>query len=224
VAGVLAWSFWSRLQAPVPSVERSEVAPFVRVTVPGQGSADQILQERASLYDPTPLFFPTEWNYGQRPLPDALRRQPGQVFGSFEPRLTFDGAAMRVFGHETVPVPEKLSDVLMQGNEAPFAGFGRVDISRAALAERVAAVGVTRLADGKTVIEEELKDLQVPRPDFGPMEFLVLVGKEGMIMDPVLLVSSGREDIDVFFRAYLVKNSRLGYRLTAGQYRVWLGP
>lgn len=221
---VAAWALWSRTHVPDPGALPRGPGAFVRVTAPGGGAVDQVLKERASLYDPTPLFFPTEWNYGQRALPAGLRKQPGQVFGSFEPKYTFDGPALKVYGAETTPAPEKLSDVLVQGNEAPFAGFGQIDVPRPPLEGRAAFLEVKELANSKIAISQSLKEFSPPRLDYAPIEFLLVVGSAGIIGDPVLTSGSGWEEVDSFARTYIVKTFRLGERLTPGRYRVVLGP
>jgi len=42
--------------------------------------------------------------------------------------------------------------------------------------------------------------------------------------DLVLTSSSDSEEVDSFFRSYLVKTFRLGERLNPGRYRILVGP
>src|SRR5450759_3479730 len=79
VTGV--WWVWTRAKQQAVAAAAPVRQPFVRLAGAGTGAGDQVLRERAELFDPTPLFFPTEWNFGQRPLRESMRRQPGQVFG-----------------------------------------------------------------------------------------------------------------------------------------------
>lgn len=211
-------------QPPVVALAPAVPAPFVRLTGTSTSPDDIILRERAQLYDPKPLFLPTEWNYGQRPLPERLRRQPGQVFGTFDPVLTFPEQGIKLYGVESTPVPEKLSDVLTQGNEAPFAGFGQIDAPRTALADRVGFLEVRRFTGGEPVISQTLRYFTLPRLDYAPLEFLVVVSSAGLVGEPVLTRGSGWEEVDSFFRTYLVKTFRLGERLNPGRYRVLVGP
>ena len=182
------------------------------------------MRERADLFDPTPLFFPTEWNYGQRPLRETLRRQPGQVFGSFDPVYTFADQKLKTYGAETAPLPEKLSDVLAQGNEAPFAGIGHIDAPRAALPERVGVLEVRGFNDDEPIISQTLRYFTIPRLDYAPLEFLVVISSAGIVGEPLLTSGSGWEEVDSFFRSYIVKTFRLGERLNPGRYRVLVGP
>ena len=197
---------------------------FIRLTGSGDKSAESILRERANLLDPTPLFFPTEWNYGQRELPERLRRQPGQVFGSFDPKWNFPDQELKLTSGDTQQNRDKPADLLSQGNESPFAGMGQVDVPRQPLPERSAFVEVRGIRGGKLFIEQALVGVPVPRSDFQPVEFIVLVGAAGVVGEPLLAIGSGLDDVDGFFRTYLVKTLRLGERLNPGSYRVFIGP
>lgn len=218
------WWSWTQGSPPVRKVTVGAKPPFVRLAGAGAGAADQVLREQADLFDPTPIFFPTQWNYGQRSLPERLRRPPGQVFGSFEPIYIFTEQSLKLFGAETTPPPEKLSDILTQGNEAPFAGIGQIDVSGPILPERGGFLEVNGLADGKSIVSEALNGVNLPGPDYAPLEFLVVISSAGVIGQPVLISGSGREGIDGFFSSYLVKTFRLGERLMPGRYRVLIGP
>jgi hypothetical protein len=219
-----AWWSWTQARPPVAAVAGQAPQPFVRLSGVGTATNDQVLRERADLLDPTPLFFPTEWNYGQRPLRESLRRQPGQVFGSFDPKWTFTDQALKSYGVEAAPAPEKLSDVLGQGNEAPFAGIGHIDVPRTALPDRTGFLEVRRFGGSEPIIGQTLRYLSLPRSDYAPLEFLVLVSSSGIVGDPVLTSGSGWEEVDSFFRTYIVKTFRLGERLNPGRYRVLVGP
>lgn len=219
-----AWWSWTQAKPSAAGVEGQTPPPFVRLTGVGTATNDQVLRERADLLDPTPLFFPTEWNYGQRPLRESLRRQPGQIFGSFEPKWTFTDPTLKAYGFEVAPAPEKLSDVLSQGNEAPFAGIGHIDVARPALSERVGFLEVRGFGSAEPIISQTLRYLTLPRLDYAPLEFLVVVSSAGVVGDPVLTNGSGWEEVDGFFRSYIVKTFRLGDRLNPGRYRVLVGP
>lgn len=197
--------------------------PFVRLAGVGTGVSDRVLREQAELMDPTPLFFPTKWNFGQRPLGAGIRHQPGQVFDSFGEKITLGEQNIKTYGSEAV-VPEKLADVLVQGNEAPFAGMGQIDVPRSELEQRSGFLEVNDMKTGETVIGQSFNGISLPRMDFIPVEFLAVVSSAGLVGDLVLVSGSGREEIDGFFRAYLVKSFRLGERLRPGRYRVLVGP
>ena len=224
VGAIGGWWAWTQGRPAVPALTVQPQPPFVRLAGVGTGLADQVLRERADLFDPTPLFFPTEWNYGQRPLRESLRRQPGQTFGSFEPIYSFAEQNLKTYGVELRPAPEKLSDILAQGNEAPFAGIGQIDRRQPALPERGGFVEVRRLSNDESIIAQALGSIVLPRLDYAPLEFLMLVSPAGVVGEPVLTSGSGWEEVDTFFRTYLVKTARLGERLDPGRYRVLVGP
>ncbi len=224
-----AWWVWTRATQQVAEVVAPGRQPFVRLAGAGTGAGDQVLRERAELFDPTPLFFPTKWNFGQQPLRGSLRRQPGEVFRSFEPNVDFGEQGIKAYGSEAMAVPERLSDVFVQGNEAPFAGIGQIDVQRPALASRSGYVEVKGLSNGKIIIDEAFSGVSLPGSDFSPVEYMVAISSAGIVGEPILIAGSGWEQqvderVDTFLRTYLVKSFRLGERLSPGRYRVLVGP
>ncbi|MDB6113135.1 MAG: hypothetical protein JWQ62_80 [Lacunisphaera sp.] len=224
IAVTLGWWAWTRAEKETVTVAAKSPQPFVRVIGAGGAGGNAVLREQTQLFDPQPLFFPTEWNYGQRPLPGSVRRQPGQVFGSFGANLVFGEQSLKAYGTEVTAAPERLADVVVQGNEAPFDGMGQVDVQRPALAPRDGFLEVRELKRGKTIVSQSLNGLKMPRLDFSPAEFLVVVGVAGIVGEPIVVSGSGGEDIDILLRSYLLKTLRLGERLSPGRYRVLVGP
>lgn len=218
------WWNTARVKPEVAGTPATAKRHFVRLAGAGMDGGDLLLREQAELMDPTPLFFPTVWNYGQRPLEERMRPQPGQIFGSFGEKITLGEQAIKTYGTEAVVVPEQLADMLVQGNEAPFAGLGQIDVPQQGLPERSSFLEVRNLSERNNIIAQALTGLSLPRPDFAPMEFLAVVSSAGLIAEPVLVSGSGWEEVDSFFRSYLVKTFRLGERLSPGQYRVLVGP
>jgi hypothetical protein len=223
IAGVGAWGWWLQSRPLLPEGPARVPQPFVQLAGAGTATGSRILQERAELLDPTPLFFPTEWNYGQSPLNQSKQRLPGEVFGSFDPKLTVSEQAIASYGVELAQVPDKLSDVLVQGNEAPFAGMGQIDMQKSTLPVRAGFLEVRDLRSGNSILSQSLTGIQPPRSDYAPIEFLVVVGSSGLIGDPILTAGSGWDEVDNFFRSYLVKSYHLGERLSPGHYRVLVG-
>lgn len=224
VAVTGAWVYWSRThESQAPGRETSK-APFVRVAVAGSQSGDRVLAERSELFDPTPLFIPTERNFGQGWLPARVVRQPDQVFGNYEAKLNFEDNGIATYGVSTETAPDSLSEVLARGNEAPLAGLGQVDVARTPLAPRAGFIEVKNLKDGHLAISAPLTAVELPRRDFAPMEFLITVGDAGLLGEPVLTASSGFEDLDAILRVYLAKRGRVGEKLPPGRYLVFVGP
>jgi hypothetical protein len=222
-AAVGSWAWWTRSHLSAPETVRPSSQPFIQLASAGSSQADEILRERAELLDPTPLFFPTQWNYGQQPLRASRQRQPGQVFGSFEPKLPISEKGVALYRGEASPVPEKLSDVLVQGNEAPFGGMGQIDRPLATLPVRSGFIEVRDLKSGNSVIYQQLNGIVPPRSDFAPIEFLVVVDSAGLIGSPFVLSGSEWDEVDAYFQNYLVRTYRLGERLRPGRYRVSVG-
>ena len=218
------WLVWTRRTRPAAAGGQGASRPFVQVAGAGQAQGALVLRERAEFFDPTPLFFPTDHNYGQGALPEAAKRQPGEVFGSFAAKLYFTDQKLTLYGQEATVAPERLAGVLAQGNEAPFAGFGQQDVRRQSLLSRQRFLEIRSAGGGNMIATQSLEKLALPGSDFEPMEYLVTVGAAGLIGDPFLTAGSGGEEIDGFFREYLAKIARLGERLSPGRYRVTVGP
>lgn len=223
VFGVALSGWWAVRRQEAPPAREGGAQPFVQLAGADTALGSRILHEKAELMDPTPLFFPTEWNYGQRPLSEARLREPGELFGSFQAKWTGLDQNLLKYGTEVVAVPEKLSDVLVQGNEAPFAGMGQVGIQRSTLPVRAGYLEIRRLNEKENIIEQSLTGIRPPRSDFAPIEFLAVVGPSGLVGELVLLSGSGRDEVDAFFRNYLAKSYHLGERLSPGRYRVMVG-
>ncbi|MBI2518282.1 MAG: hypothetical protein HYV95_15490 [Opitutae bacterium] len=228
-AGLLAvaagfWYIWTGSHPRSPGTVARGPEPFVKLAGAGQGSGDKVLEERAELLDPTPLFIPTARNYGQGPLPGRVMKQPGQVFGNFEAKLNFAPSGLANYGSGLETPPDSLPEMLASGNAAPLAGFGQVDNTPAALPERAGFIEVKALKDGDLRLRVPLTNLKLAAVDFNPAEFLILVGSAGLIGEPVLTLGSGRDEVDSAVRDFLVKTFRLGERLAPGRYVASVGP
>lgn len=223
LAGVAVWVWWARgWEHRVTGQARVE-SPFVQLALTDGSGSNEVLRERAELLDPTSLFFPTEWNYGERPLNAERLQQPGRIFGPFAPRLTIQDQGLDRFDSEAAQVPERPWELLRQGNEAPFAGYGHKDRVRSTLPVRAGFLEVRRLGDSQQVKEWSLTGMSWPRQDFAPMEFLIIVGPTGMIGEPIMVSGSGWEEVDAYARSYLLTDHHLGERLSPGRYRVCVG-
>ncbi len=219
-----AWVYWIRARERPHAVEQAATEPFIRLGGAALGSSDKVLLERAEFFDPTPLFIPTDRNFGQGSLPPRIIRQPGQVFGDFDAKLTITDTGLASYGAEAETTPESLTELLVRGNEAPLAGFGRVDQNRLSLPQRAGYLEVKALRDGSLALSATLLGLSLPRADFAPAEFLIAVGNAGLIGAPVLTVGTGGDEVDAALRNYLVKTYHLGERLAPGRYLVSVGP
>lgn len=185
--------------------------------------------EQAMLYDPKPLFLPTEWNTYERPIPVEMLHRPGEGFRAFEPNL--------FFGQSELPLPATLGqatprtplDLLKNPPHQPFIGFGREDIPVAPVTARGGYVEVKEMGTGKRAIPPQSLGEEASPPadhlrDWQPVEFLVVVNATGLVGRPVVTASSQVEKVDAFFRDYLAKSLHLAERLEPGFYQVVVGP
>lgn len=218
--------YWNRFQKEaVPPHPEKIPEPFVKFDNRHGEERDRFLEEKADYFDPTPLFLPTSRNFGQDALPAAVVRQPGQVFGDFEPVLNLvPETALQNFGEEAGKATVNLQDILVRGNNAPFAGFGQVDAILTLLPERKGHIEIKALQTGRLSISETLTGDGLPEEDFRPAEFLVAVSPAGLIGDPVMIAGSGTDEVDAEIKEYLAKTYWLGARLAPGEYMVSIGP
>lgn len=201
--------------------------PKVNIARLEEGMGDRVLREQATMFDPTPLFLPTEWNTGQRPLPAAVQRQPGQVFGTFEPKLMYGEAELTLPVGSERSLPASPVDLLKESSHDPFLGFGLEDEPLTPLPFRKGFVEVRKVGTGEMVYARNLGGEVAPptsRLDWQPAEFLVTVTVAGLLGQPADTASSDVEEVDAFFRDYLANTLRLGERLPPGIYRVVVGP
>lgn len=212
----------SKINVPVPQPVTEH--PAVRLATSQSEIGDEILRERARYLDPTPLFFPTEWNYGHVALKEGMKRQPGEIFGLLPSKFIFEDQITKSYGAEQNQLSGSLSDIAAAGNEAPFAGIGGREIAPPALAARDGFLEIENLGDGKTIVSQALANIPGVGADFVPLEFLVSVSPGGLVSDPVLMNGTGREEMDVLLRTYLAKSFHVGERLLPGKYRVLIGP
>ncbi len=215
----LGWWAWQRIAAEPEVPEVKPPAPYVVLAQSGRA-----LQERAEFFDPTPLFVPTAKNFGQAGLPERLRAQPEGIFTDFGPKVQFGETGLAGYGQQGAETPESLPEVLAQSTEQPFAGFGERAEQEALLAARAAFIEINSLEDKALVQSEPLSFGNAPGGDFAPMEFWLVVDSAGVVGQPLLVASSGREEVDGFFRDYLTQTARLGQKLGVGRYRIVVGP
>lgn len=223
LAGGLYWS--ARLPeqlAPGPT----PAEPFVKLVDIGEGAASRALAERAMLLDPTPLFLPTSRNYGQEGLPAAVNRQPGRAFGDYEAKHLFPDKDLNSFFKINTEAPASLAEVLALGNEVPFAGLGEQRQERDAVADfhGVGRYEVKSLS-GNIIKSLSLVDWpKMARSDFAPVEFLLTIGRDGMVGEPVMTRGTGWDEVDVSLRRLVRSGLGLGVRLGPGQYWISIGP
>lgn len=184
-----------------------------------------LLNEEAMLFDPTPLFLPTDWNVGHNTLPDNLMRGIGQSFNDYPAQLTFNEIGVALGFPAPVTVPANVTDALpMLGRQQPLAGLGRTEAGVAAMPERSAKVAVMAVRDGVEALSLTVPIGQAPAGLWQPMEFLLAVDAAGLVGPPVLMVQASDERLGATLQEMLAKTLHLGERLGPGIYRVCVGP
>lgn len=217
--GIASWYAWSFRPSAVIRTPAPAPTPVLQLT--GRAAGD-LLREQAEYFDPTPLFFPTSLNYGQgRPI-GALGREPSEGFVDYAPDFRFT-EKLAAYGLSADPAPQRPEDLLTFADESPFAGIGRTPLAFPRLQERRGFVEVKSLKGGVVVLRQTLQELSLPVEDFAPVEFLLLIGANGVVGEPLITTNSGLDQVDSYLREYLVKSYRIGERLPPGKYAVSVG-
>ena len=223
------------VRAPTPPAAQPGPAPIPSVGLARlDGTAgDAVLREEAQLRDPTPLFLPTaDLNAAQGVDPKRNVREPGDTFLGYPEKYAFGRADVQFAFDPAVVVPDAKQPVEatnLTDWSLPLQGFGRRDEARPVLAARGAYVEIVAAADGGSVgLEQALTEAKPPtQQEWQPMEFLAAIEPGGLVGRPSLVASSGVEKVDQYFLEYLVKDWRVGERLSklkTGFYLIKLGP
>ena len=228
VAGVLLVIGLVRVPSVPPALPKPGQTP-AKVELAQLGKAgDKLLREQADLYDPTPLFLPTEWNARSYALPIDAIRGPSAAFQAYAAVPQFAEDSVGLSFPSTIAVPTKPIEALVIGaTELPFAGMGRSDPTWAPPPLRTAYLEAVAAGTGLSVMQLPLhdKDARLPaETDWWPLEFLVTVDRSGLVGLPKLTASSRVEQVDLHFGKYLVEGLWLGGRLEPGFYRIKIGP
>ncbi|HZP60438.1 MAG TPA: hypothetical protein VFB27_08955 [Opitutaceae bacterium] len=218
----IGWLF-SRTPVPPPPPATARPAPSVGVTRLNE-TTDAMLREQAELFDPKPLFLPTRWNVRPGRLTGVAREPGDTVFENFRPQLAFSESTLSLDFSTVAPPPVRPIDALAVGTpRRPLLGFGRLDLPAEPLAPRGGFIEVRTAGGGEDVLATELTAAP-PGGDWAPLEFMAAVNTAGLVAPPQLVRSSGRDEVDAYFRTFLVRDFRLGARLPAGFFRIRIGP
>jgi hypothetical protein len=191
-------------------------------------SPESSLSDQLDLFDPAPLFLPTEWNYATAVKALKSDRSPGEMFDLYAPEWT---AKPDQSPEELVMLPTGVEDAvsaLRRFEWQYFTAFGRLDRPLVRLPQRLALMEVRSIATGRNILTREIPvSASSSAQGWGlwtPLEFLVSVQPSGMLGPPDLAHGSGFEEIDAFFRGYIQHETQLDLRVPAGYYRVTIGP
>ncbi len=221
---------------PVPETPILVERPYLTLTPAGQQPQldDFGGFDRVALLDTAPLYLPNRWNTNSGNL-DAIRSlRPRELFDPFPPRLSFaesPAAAELSLRLETAADPW---EIVLGRDRFPFSSLGRVDSERPGGPARFARVGVFRFGESVPIVEIEVSPDEVADAfeeavyPGDPMTLSVQVSAFGGLGSLILVESSGRQELDAFFRHGFRARLRDAWReageLTAGYYRVEVGP
>lgn len=242
VAGLVMLLF-GVARAPAPPAAPARAKPAIELA---ERAAKSALDDEATLFDLTPLFQPTKWNTAQKKIEAP---EPGGTFQSFrfpakpgfadsDLRLERADVPAKLWTSIDLPtpvgVPEKPAEALTP--DAPGAlslGFGRANATVAAMPARGASVEIVSAGTGEPALPQQvMAQVQALAAEAKPpagrswqtMEFVAAIDAAGLAAPVMMTGHSGVEEVDAYFRNFLVRTLRIGERLAPGFYRISVGP
>ena len=211
------------------SVEDKPSAPRsltdVGLTRLAQDSTDNLMAEEARFFDPTPLFLPTEWNADQKGLPDSILRNPNRLFADYPAKLQFAQDELALTFAPPHSLPASPAEALSQlPDQTPYLGMGRKDEQVPVLVSRGGFLQIVAVQTGRVVLEQSMPEATPPAGFWRPLEVMAVVNAAGLVGRLSTVVSSGVEEVDIYFQNHLAETFRIGQRLPPGFYRVCVGP
>jgi len=218
-----------RPPAPGPVPPAKPHAMNVGVVKLDAQATGRVLQQEASLRDPTPLFLPTEWNTAMYVRPEKGLQRPGDSLGGYKAKFVFGGGVLPVALPPPVSVPGKPSEALDElAADHPFIGLGHRDPLPAPLPERGLLAEVSSASGGAMKVRLKLPALGLAEAGiWRPAEFMVQSTAIGLLGRPCLVVSSGVEAVDNLLEKRVLEGWQSFVRsghLQPGLYRIVLGP
>lgn len=223
------WLFFIAFRtAPQPSPAHPEQEMTILLLSNSGETASPILIEQAHLFDTEPLFLPTPWNASHYPSIDIMQWQPADPFTPYPPQFSRTEAGFRFDGDGAPPVSNSALEIFPIFSSAFYRSFGLADEPPHDAAEQPAGrIELISIADGQTVMEISIPEDERPAGMenlWTPAEFLLQVTEVGLLGEPVLLISSNNEEIDIYLRD-IIHNRILRERIPPpGIYRAVAGP
>ncbi len=200
-------------------------APSLVITRTERLPADDALREQLYLLDPGPLFMPARES-GSEEMTEAGR--DGRSVEEFAPALRFfsDTAPARGILRPAAPAS---AEAAAQALAEPrwFRGLARVDeaASVTANAARAARVDVYLVGTAERVAAVDVAKVSgLDDVAWRPLMFSVLVNEAGSLAPPVVVVSSGVDEVDERFRSIVGRELLPTLLLRPGIYRLEVGP
>ncbi len=211
----------SLIRIPVPQPSKLQT-----VGPPGMGvGLTQVMQSEVDLLDPTPLFLPTSHNAGYAIGPRKLQMASQGNLQRFPPKLFNPVEGVELHFPPLVELPQTPAGGLRVGMEPnPYRSMGQDDEKAVSLPQRLGFLEIVAAGGGTTFAQNLEGTAGVALGDWHPMEWMASIDRRGLVGNLALVVSSGVEDCDAFFRRYLTEKLRMGGRLSPGIYRLRIGP
>jgi len=211
---------------PGPEVVR-RLAPVSLLSVDPEGRG-RLLKEQLEFSDTAPLYFPTRWNVANAENIRLPLKSPGDIFESYEPRLSYSDVAAR--GLVDLPTLLIVSPTAALASYQPdFTRVaGRVDRVVMPLEARLAMVEVFDVRGGAKVFETTVSEVADPAaltgPDWQPAEWVVLMDAVGKVGEAMMTRSSGSDSVDDSLQFVVDQQLDLDKQLPPGYYTVLIGP
>jgi hypothetical protein len=225
---LLALAGLTQVGAPV-AAQPVEMAPVLTIAPAG----DEAIRGEALISNLAPLFLPTPYNAR---LPDIPLRGALRPFLDSDPvKLTHPDAAPNfaaelppaaTLNGKSLPSAGPLDAVATEVSISPAHGFGRAEPVVAPLSARGGIVEVVAVGSAEKIMARPLPVEALPPGDrpWQPLQFSAVVNAAGLVGPLELVSSSGVEAVDNYFKNYLVRQLRIGDRLSPGFYQITVGP
>lgn len=222
-----------QVSGPEPAPGRTSESPFVSFVSADRLADEAELEERAMLYDSSPLFIPTKWNPSPSPEPGWREGAEGD-FPEFEPEINLEDALRPSDFLSARPEVEEPRDLLDPRYLRLFPDFGvngRAAAASGGTSGPMAGISILK-GGGNGAPAPEVRPLspeldyepgseeEVPRP---AIIFFRITGDGVPLGGPVLGQSSGSDAFDGAALAW-VRSPRVVARLPSGYLEIRVFP
>lgn len=229
---LLSFFYFKIKTLPRPHEQKPITPRFLAYPEADRTDSHQLIAEQGLLFDTTPVFLPTQWNYKGQQGESQMSKMFTQIekenppFDTFGPSITLKEIdLMEVVGLPD-PRPSRPSDLLEREYWNSFAGFG-ASPDTIPLGERSSYFKIVDMQSGYVVGSITLTDAIDPSldiPPLNPITFLIYVDKWGLVGSPLLLNTSGSDNLDLTLRKFTASEVFSQTVLKPGYYKVLIGP
>lgn len=206
----------------------------VTLTGATESAAGRASMANLSLNDPTPLFLPTVYNSGRVEPAMTAERSPGTTFGEIDAKWVFPEVGNRLSVPDVVQIqPQALSVIERLAPRVVLQELGRGALRPDPLPTRTALLEVQEVQSGRVVYRDDLTLEGGTQVVLSPMELMVVVDRTGIVslrggLEVTAggggLPTMGAQPADLDAVQNLLQSAMIGTRISAGIYRILLGP